>query len=455
MTAYVFVGPTLAPAKVCAIGDFVCLPPVAQGDVYRIVQAGARAIGIVDGYFEGVPAVWHKEILWAISQGIPVFGSASMGALRGAELCAFGMRGVGRIFEGYRDGSLEDDDDVAVLHGPAETAYVALSEPMVNIRATLEKAVAGKVIPAASGRALTALAKNLFYQERSWETLFSGAVSAGLPDPEITAMRDWLPDGRIDQKAEDAWAMLAVMAAWLAGEQEPGKVNFEFEWTDMWDTAIAASPTIGLDPAGEAGAVPLDRLLDELRIDGDAYPTAKTAALARLLALQGADRRRLTAGRRAVGDAIDRLRVSLGLYRRAELDRWLVTNDLTAEDLERLMEEEARLEAYVALVEPTLGQTLVDQLRVGGGYPRLADRARRKHAVLTRLGRPDPQPADVGLTPPQLVRWYFAERRAQEAPEDLDDFVRALGFSDRTEFYRLLTRECLFLANEAPAEEES
>jgi hypothetical protein len=454
VTACVFAGPTLAPAKVRAAGDFVCLPPVAQGDVYRAVQAGARAIGIIDGYFEGVPAVWHKEILWAIAQGVPVFGSASMGALRGAELCAFGMRGVGRIFEGYRNGSLEDDDDVAVLHGPAETGYVALSEPMVNVRATLENAVAGKVIPTATGQTLAALAKGLFYQERTWEALFSKAVSTGLPGHEITALRGWLPGGRVDLKAEDAVAMLTAMADWQSGEQEPGEVNFDFEWTDMWDTAIAVSRTVGLDPTGETGAVSPDRLLDELRIDGDAYRTAKTAALARLLGLREADRRRLTIGRGAVGNVIDRLRTSLGLYRRAELDQWLEANDLAAEDFERLMEEGAQLDACSALVEPALDKPILDNLRLSGGYPRLAERARRKHAVLAGLGHADPEPADIGLTPPQLVRWYFSELLGEAAPDDLDTYIGTLGIAGRPEFYRLLTRERLFLSNEEPVAED-
>ena len=75
------------------------------------------AIGIIDGYFENIPSVWHKEILWAMSQGIHVFGSASMGALRAAELAPFGMEGVGAIFEAYRDGWLEDDDEVASEDG--------------------------------------------------------------------------------------------------------------------------------------------------------------------------------------------------------------------------------------------------------------------------------------------------------------------------------------------------
>ena len=35
------------------------------------------------------------------------------------------MSGVGRIYEAFRDGILEDDDEVAVLHGPEELGYPA------------------------------------------------------------------------------------------------------------------------------------------------------------------------------------------------------------------------------------------------------------------------------------------------------------------------------------------
>ena len=46
-------------------------PPVGQGDVYRAAtRYRPRAIGIVDGYFHQVPSVWHKEILWAMAEGI-------------------------------------------------------------------------------------------------------------------------------------------------------------------------------------------------------------------------------------------------------------------------------------------------------------------------------------------------------------------------------------------------
>src|SRR5262249_44516336 len=112
----VFTGPTLSAAEASAELEALYLPPVAQGDVYRAALQGPRAIGIIDGTFERDPAVWHKEILWAMERGIRVFGSASMGALRAAELASFGMEGVGAIFAAYRDGVLEDDDEVAVAH---------------------------------------------------------------------------------------------------------------------------------------------------------------------------------------------------------------------------------------------------------------------------------------------------------------------------------------------------
>lgn len=65
--------------------DAVFLPPASQGDVYRAAVKRPAAIGIIDGRFHDTPAVWHKEILWALAQGIPVYGSASMGALRGGD----------------------------------------------------------------------------------------------------------------------------------------------------------------------------------------------------------------------------------------------------------------------------------------------------------------------------------------------------------------------------------
>ena len=53
MSIYIFTGPTLSREAVCAEVDAVCLPPVSHGDVYRVGLKRPRAIGIIDGYFEG------------------------------------------------------------------------------------------------------------------------------------------------------------------------------------------------------------------------------------------------------------------------------------------------------------------------------------------------------------------------------------------------------------------
>src|SRR5438552_3318383 len=209
MKAIIFAGPSLPPAlRPVSEPRIEWRPPVRQGDVYRAALTGPAAIGIIDGYFEVVPTVWHKEILWAMAQGIHLFGAASMGALRAAELDGFGMHGVGQIYEAFRDGVLEDDDEVAVLHGPQELGYPALTEAMVNIRATLGAARASGVLASDLAEQLTGLAKALFYKERSYAAMLDAAAVAGLPAGTLREFTDWLPAGRIDRKRLDALAML-------------------------------------------------------------------------------------------------------------------------------------------------------------------------------------------------------------------------------------------------------
>ena len=73
MTVAVFLGPSLPRPEAETILAADYRPPVRQGDIYRLVrQRKPQAIAVIDGYFQEVPSVWHKEILWALDQGIPV-----------------------------------------------------------------------------------------------------------------------------------------------------------------------------------------------------------------------------------------------------------------------------------------------------------------------------------------------------------------------------------------------
>lgn len=239
MSIVIFAGPTIErPAAERAL-DATYLPPVSEGDVYRATLDRPRCIGIIDGYFENVPAVWHKEILHALRQGIHVFGSASMGALRAAELAPFGMEGAGAIFQAYLDGHLEDDDEVAVIHGPAELGYPQLSEAMVNIRRTLSDALAEGVIDNPCREQLESLAKDLPYPERRYATVLKQGYETGLAGAALRRLKAWLPDGRVDQKREDALAMLHTIRRRAAAGWVAKSVDFHFEHTTLWRQAVA------------------------------------------------------------------------------------------------------------------------------------------------------------------------------------------------------------------------
>lgn len=210
----------------------------AAGGVYEAALSHPAIIGIVDGYFEVTPTVWHKEILWAMTQGIHVYGSASIGALRAAELHAFGMVGVGRIFEAFRDGIVEDDDEVAVLHGPEELGYLAVTEAMVNIRASLDAAVAEGVLDPALGVRLADIAKKMFYKERTWDAILRTGGGGSLSPSAGEKIAAWLANGRVDQKRLDALAMMDAISARFAAGIEPHSASYCLHKTGYHDAAL-------------------------------------------------------------------------------------------------------------------------------------------------------------------------------------------------------------------------
>ena len=229
--AVIFVGPSLPPKYRPADPALEWRRPVRQGDLYEVALTRPAIIGIIDGYFEITPTVWHKEILWAMAQGVHVYGAASIGALRAAELYAFGMKGIGRIFASYRDGILFDDDEVAVLHAPELLGYAAVTDAMVNIRATLDRAVAEGVLDGWLVPRLVEIGKTLFYKERDWDTILQIAARCGLPAMPLDKFAAWLTGGRVEQKRVDSLEMIAAIRTHLARGVEPLSVSYEFHNT--------------------------------------------------------------------------------------------------------------------------------------------------------------------------------------------------------------------------------
>ncbi len=238
MKVFVFLGPSLSADVAREELDAVYLPPAGQGDVYRAARERPFAIGLIDGYFERVPAVWHKEILWALQQRIHVFGAASMGALRAAELDRFGMRGVGSIYEAFRSGELTDDDEVAVAHEDASASFRATSEAMVNIRATLLAAEGAGILPPDAGVELIHVAKSLFYPERTYSAILKRARGAGVAPHVLSALEAFLPAGRVNRKQQDARLLLGALAECCARGEPSPPTSFPFFHTEAWDQVV-------------------------------------------------------------------------------------------------------------------------------------------------------------------------------------------------------------------------
>jgi hypothetical protein len=239
----IFAGPTLfrvpTPPGISRYG------PVAMGSVFRAVEAGYRRVGIVDGYFGNTPSVWHKEILYAISQGVEVVGAASMGALRAAELCQFGMVGIGRIFRLFRMGLWTDDDEVAVLHATAELDYCPLSDTMANIRFTLRRLRRmGCIMPEVEADLLRRLKDKHFSRRTREELGFEAATLIGRQDAQ--SLMDDFGRESVDVKVDDAHALLAYLSRPLIADQRQGPWTFlaTGHWRGQFEKALKDVPPL-------------------------------------------------------------------------------------------------------------------------------------------------------------------------------------------------------------------
>jgi hypothetical protein len=446
MSIIVFTGPTLPADAARRELDAIYLPPVSQGDVYRACAKRPKAIAIIDGYFERVPSVWHKEILWAMSQGIHVFGSSSMGALRAAELHAFGMIGVGAVFEAFRDGVLEDDDEVAVAHGPAESGFRAGSEAMVNIRRTFEAASHAGILHESTHAAMLDIAKRLYYPERVYPVILDAALQQGLPADEIAALRAFLKDGRINQKRDDAMLLLRTLRSLADTGLEAKVVDFKFETTEFW---CRAQRTAGEFGAAEHTGAPYEALafegiLDELRLDPSAYRRAMSGAMLRHLELLEAERLGITVDSETLERASDAFRRQRGLYQPDDVEAWMREFNLDWGAFARLLRDEA-LCGWVEKANAEVAQGRVrDQLTLSGEYAQLVARARSKQQSLEQLGAANPTLSATSMTEADLVRWYFDSCAGVPTPTNAAAALRAAGFVDLDEFRRVALREHIY-----------
>lgn len=226
-----FAGPTLPDASLLAGPDITTRPPACQGDIFKATNEGANVIGLVDGNFEYVAPIWHKEILYALSQGVTIYGASSMGALRAAECAAFGMIGVGEVYLRYASGEIEDDAAVAQLHAPPELSYQSLTLPKVNMDATLASLLSNSTISVREFECLTTASDQLFFKDRTRAAIMRQCK--GLDEERQLEINLLLKENYIDQKRIDALSLIVeVKRASNARSSQP--ISWDFHSTTMW-----------------------------------------------------------------------------------------------------------------------------------------------------------------------------------------------------------------------------
>ncbi len=165
----VFLGPSCPIAEARDLVDAEFRPPCRRGD-FGTLGAGS-VVALIDGVFHQAEAVSPREIFDAIARGVTVFGAASMGALRALEVP--GMHGLGRVFEMYRLGLVDGDDEVAVAFDPERMC--PLTVPLVNVRWAVERLARAGSIDASDAAAILRSATELHYTERRYRDILAGA----------------------------------------------------------------------------------------------------------------------------------------------------------------------------------------------------------------------------------------------------------------------------------------
>ncbi len=222
MTLHVFAGPTVSPAEVQAVLPRAEVhPPVRHGDVLALDPGPGDTIAVIDGVFFRTGAIRHKELLHAMQMGAEVWGAASMGALRAAELHPFGMQGVGRVFRLYATGAITGDDEVAVLHAEEDLGHRQLSEALVNLRFGLRRARRSGLLTAFEEAALVEALRAMPFGQRSPAAVRAELAARGADRDHAEAVVSVLRSPEANAKKADAELLLRRLAVAPAGRSEP------------------------------------------------------------------------------------------------------------------------------------------------------------------------------------------------------------------------------------------
>jgi hypothetical protein len=387
LKAVIFLGPTLLIEEARQILEAVYLPPAQQCDlVNAVVNERPDVIGLIDGVFMQSLSVWHKEILYALDQGLRVYGSSSMGALRAAETSAFGMVGVGKVYGMYASGEMIDDEEVALSHAAPEQNYHKTSEPMVNVRATFQAAHAAGVLDEAQLDLITKIAKKIYFAERTFRAIFAAAASEGLPQFVIERLSAFVATNYVDLKRQDAIELLHTIKRLEINGAKP-RVNFQFKRSTAFETLY------NRDRQVQQGKSRLhqEAISNYVALHNPEFHDLNFNALNRIVVLAFAEVLGLEAPKEAVDAESTRFRTRRSLAEDDEFSSWLTANHINLDDFRALMGQVVlcrRMHRWfmIAMWMERTSKVILDELRLKNEYAEWVARAAAQDRLLRSNG---------------------------------------------------------------------
>ncbi|MCA3077703.1 MAG: hypothetical protein ING71_02780 [Rhodocyclaceae bacterium] len=412
MTVFVFSGPSLSPEEVARrLPDAVSRYPAGLGDIYdAVMRSKVSAIVLIDGFFHQQPAVWHKEILFALDQGIPVLGASSMGALRAAELNVFGMLGSGAVYRAYRDGLIEDDDEVAVTHGPAETGFTPLSIALVSVRLAMQEMVAEGRLQGDLANLVLGEVKALHYPKRTWRAVQQAACGAGLAQSEADALIADLRKPSADFKRRDALEALEQARMGLSAPGPGPRTEPSTIWTRFTQDRRVLLAGDEIDD--------IISWIGQRRVAGGTDVQLLRDAALLLLSLSEVKARGKT-GISFQSKRVRHRRRALGLLTPAGFSNWLSERSLDVVEFD-----------FLACVDEMVARLQMEQPREFAAA--VALEARRQGIAVV----PHPLPSQISEQEvADWINWYEQQKPLGAEP---DAYLRSLGFSTIADFIRSL-----------------
>ena len=209
----VYLGPTLSREEAIKILDADYRDPAKKGDFLMLSRDSdeKKYVGFVDGVFlHDYPPSPIEVYHLATRKNIELIGASSLGALRAVELEKFGMKGIGKIFQLYKNGIINADDEVAVTF--VRENNILQSVAIIGIQFNLFLAYKKGIITNQTKKRIAKIAKNIYFPFRNYEDIIKLTQQQFPPIyNELESFRSYILKNRDSLKARDAIKLLKYL----------------------------------------------------------------------------------------------------------------------------------------------------------------------------------------------------------------------------------------------------